>query len=88
MRGKKSRPCARILKNKYVHLRTQAAGMPVFHVQRFGTKSERAQFRILSPAGHFVYGGSDDFFSVATKTFQCKLLFEWKVMKLEHMEAI
>ena len=49
---------------------------------------KRAEFRILSPAGHFVYGGSDDFFSVATKTFQCKLLFKWKVMKLEHMEAI
>ena len=28
---------------------------------------KKAQFRILSPAGNFVYGVSDDFFSVATK---------------------
>ena len=38
---KKSRPCAPVLKNQYLHLGTQAAEMPVFHVQRFGTKSEK-----------------------------------------------
>ena len=42
----------------------------------------------LSPAGHFVCGGSDDFSQLRQKKSNVNCFFKWKVMKLEHMEAI
>jgi hypothetical protein len=42
MLGKKKQVLVRDLeKNQYVHLGNQPAAMSVFHVQRFGTKSEK-----------------------------------------------
>ena len=68
MRGRKSIPCVRMEKNQYVHLGTQAAEMPVFHVQRFGTKSEQGPIQNIISGRTFCVGAVWWFFLSCDKT--------------------
>ena len=86
---KKSRPCARMLKKIYMYtLAPRPRKCLCFMCKDSEQSQKKAQFRILSPAGNFVYGVSDDFFLSCDQKIQCKLRFKWKVMRLEHKEAI
>lgn len=86
---KKSRPCARVLKKSICapwHPGRGNACVSCTKIRNKVRKGPNSEYYLRQDI--LCMEGLDDFFPQLRQNFQCKLHFKWKVMNLEHMDAI